>query len=300
MLLTKNQAQEYNRFKKLAIFLGAQTSVYSSFAPFATEVTDFNTNFQNLENLIPEKTENASGVTTDKTGLKHETATDLSLVCRKTRAYAIRFNQPQLAAQTNTYDSKIFRMKDADILAYATSIVNLLTPLLTNPDYIPYGVTAASLSAITALATSFNKLIGVAKQDDSGNTIANNAIDNAINVLHGNINSFDLLIDEFEAGNPGFVQGYHINSTIDRVGIRHSGIEGIVRNINGEAIPNAKVHLDGTTKAVVTDLMGTYRLARITPDDYMVVVSADGYAPHQELHHISSGKIDELDFHLAV
>jgi hypothetical protein len=50
----------------------------------------------------------------------------------------------------------------------------------------------------------------------------------------------------------------------------------------------------------VTDLMGTYRLVRITPDDYMVVVSAEGYTPHQELHHVSSGKIDELDFHLAV
>jgi hypothetical protein len=104
-MLTQTQAREYNRFKKLESFFGAESTVYSSFTPFATEVTDFSTNFQSLEELVPDKTQTATGVTTDKSGLKHEVATAAALVCRKTRAYAIRFNQPELAAQTNTYDA---------------------------------------------------------------------------------------------------------------------------------------------------------------------------------------------------
>lgn len=144
-MLTQSQAREYNRFKTLRMFLGANTTVFSSFIPFATEVTDFGTNFLILENLIPGKTENATGITTDKAALKHEVATSLALVCRKTRAYALRYDLPELAAQTNTYDAKIFQMKDADILGYATSIAQLLSPLLTNADYIPYGITGDSL-----------------------------------------------------------------------------------------------------------------------------------------------------------
>ena len=299
-MLTQTQAREYNRFKKLGLFLEAEGAVYSSFIPFATEVTNFGNNFGILENLITDKTENATGVTTDKTTLKHQVATSLALVCRKTRSYALSFNVPELAAQTNTFDDKIFRMKDADILGYATSIVNLLTPLLTNEDYIPYGITAASLEAITEQAASFSNLIGVARQSDSGNTVANTAIDNAIDALRTNITHFDLLIDEFEAANPGFVQGYHINSAVDNAGIRHSGIEGVVRNINGQAIANAVIQLDGTSKKDVSDLMGIYRLDRITPDDYMINVSASGYTSQQVVHHISRGKIDELDFSLAV
>jgi len=298
-MLTQTQAREYNRFKTLGMYLGAQSAVYASYAPFANEVTDFGTNFQNLESLIPGKTENATGVTTDKTELKHQVSAGLALICRKTRAYALRYNLPELAAQTNTYDAKIFKMKDADILGYATSIVNLLTPILTDANYIPYGVTADSLTAISDLATSFNELIGVAKQSDSGNTVANAAIDNAIDALHDNILHFDLLIDEFEADNPGFVQGYHINSSVDKVGIRHSGIEGTIRNTSGQAIANATVQLNGTTKTTVTDLMGAYRLDRVTPDDYMVNVNAPGYTPQQLVHHISRGRIDELDFQLA-
>jgi hypothetical protein len=111
--------------------------------------------------------------------------------------------------------------------------------------------------------------------------VANTAIDNAIDALRTNITHFDLLIDEFEANNPGFVQGYHINSSVDNAGIRHSGIEGTVRNINGQAIANAVIQLDGTSKKAVSDLMGIYRLDRITPDDYMVNVSASGYTSQQ-------------------
>ena len=46
--------------------------------------------------------------------------------------------------------------------------------------------------------------------------------------------------------------------------------------------------------------MGIYRLDRITPDDYMINVSASGYTSQQVVHHISRGKIDELNFSLAV
>jgi hypothetical protein len=299
-MLTQKQAREYNRFKKLGTYLGAQTTVYSSFVPFAEEVSSFSNNFADLEGLIPGKTENGTGITTDKSSLKREVATSLALVCRKTRAYALRFDLPELAAQMNTTDDRIFRMKDADILGYAISTVNILTPLLTNADYIPYGITASSLDAITAQANSFNNLIGAAQESDSGNTVANTAIDEAIDVLRTNITHFDLLVDEFETDNPGFVQGYHINSSVDKVGIRHSGIEGTVRNSNGQALFNATVELEGTTKKAVTDLLGRYRLDRVIPDDYLVNVSANGYTPQQLLHHISRGKMDELDFHLVI
>ena len=298
-MLSQQQGREYNRFKKLELFFDAFTSNYASFAPFATEVNAFNTNFHNLERIVPGKTADATGITSNKAGLKHDLAKDIALVCRKTRAYALRFGQPELAAQTNTWTEKIFSMKDADIMSYSTSVVNLLTPLLANPDYIPYGVTAASLEAITTLSTSFDQLIGKARQSENVNTTVNTAINKAIHLLHDNITHMDLLVDEFEASDPAFVQGYHINSSIDNVGVHHSGIRGTVRNMGGEPVAHVTVALEGTAKTALTDLMGVYRLDRVSPGDYHVNVSAAGYASKTVVHHISSGRIDELDFSLA-
>lgn len=107
-------------------------------------------------------------------------------------------------------------------------------------------------------------------------------------------------MDEFETDNPGFVQAYRINSSVDNVGVRHSGIEGTVRNSSGGVIAHATIQLDGTDKKAITNLQGIYRLDRVAPDDYVVNVSASGYTSQQMVHRISRGKMDELDFYLAV
>ena len=69
-MLSQKQAREYNRFKKLEIFFAAFNPHYASFAHFAAEVTDFDANFQSLERIVPGKTADATGITTDKAGLK--------------------------------------------------------------------------------------------------------------------------------------------------------------------------------------------------------------------------------------
>jgi hypothetical protein len=300
-MITQEQSREYTRCTKLSQFLGQAAGVYSGFPPFADEVTAFNANLADFTSLIPGKNGDNTGITTGKTELKHSIADALGLICRKTYSYALISNNQQLAAQVNTRADKIFRMRDADLLGFATEIQQVITPLLTDADYIKYGVTAAQLSDIVADATTFNAMIGKADVANSTNTLANAAINTVIDALRLNIKHMDLLVDEFEAANPAFVQGYHINSEVGEAGIRHSGIDGHVRTggATGTPVANATVSLQNTGKSAVTDLNGYYHLDRVTPDDYMVVCSANGYASQSKLHHVSRGKIDEIDWELS-
>lgn len=297
-MINQEQSREYTRCTKLSQFLNQNTIVYSAFQPFADEATDFNANVTTFTNLIQDKNGDNTGITADKTALKHSIADALGLVCRKTYSYALISNNLQLAAQVNTRADKIFKMRDADILGYAMQIGQVITPLLTDPDYMKYGVTAAQLTAIGTDATNFNNMIGKADVANSGNTIANAAIDKIIDALRLNIKHMDLLVDEFEATNPQFVQGYHLNSEVDNTGIRHSGVEGYVRTKTGGVISNAKVALGNTTKYAVTDLLGYYHIDRARPDDYMVECSATGYTTQSKMHHISRGKTDEMDWEM--
>ena len=115
-----------------------------------------------------------------------------------------------------------------------------------------------------------------------------------------NIKHFDLLVDEFAESNPAFVQGYHINSELSNVGVRHSGIEGYVRGgKGGDIIAGATITLQNTTKVAVTDLKGYYHLDRVETGDYNVVCTADGYGTQTKLHHISRGKTDEMDWEMG-
>ena len=168
--------------------------------------------------------------------------------------------------------------------------------MLLTENYIPYGVTQPKLDGLVSDAQNFNGMIGAADVMASGGTVANTSINNIIDKLHHNIKQLDLLADEFAESNPGFVQGYYINSAIDNTGTRHSGIEGKVQSKAGETISGSTIQLEGTTKKAVTDLNGSYRIDHVLTDDYNVTCSATGFTTQTVMHHISRGKIDELNF----
>ena len=248
------------------------------------------------EDLVPDKQVITNGITAGKRELKQKIAAATALVCRKTMAYAVRYNNPALAAQTNTSESDITRMKDADLPGYVQAVKTIIETVLGNTDYAAYGVTQATLDALLADAQVFNEMIGAADVVMSGGTVANAAINRAIDKLRGNIKQFGLLVDEFTLSNPEFVQGYHINSQADNTGTRHSGIEGRVHNQNNEAISGAEVQLEGAGKNAVTDMNGFYRIKRVRDGDYNLVCSAEGFTAKTVMHHITRGKIDELNF----
>jgi hypothetical protein len=297
-MINQEQSREFTRCTKLAQFLNDHNTVYADFAPFAEEVTAFISNMAEFVDLIPDKNITTTGITEDKTALKEKVAAALGIICGKTYSYALKQNNEALAAQVNTTAYKIFRIKDSDLQGFTANIVEVITPLLTDTEYIKYGVTAATLDAVTQTVNDFTALIGKADVTGSTGTVANTAIDKVIDKLRENIKHFDLLVDEFSETNSDFVNGYHINSEVQNTGIRHSGIEGYVRTKTGDAITGATVQLANTTKSAVTDLRGYYHIDRARPDDYMVACSAAGYTAQSKLYHISKGRTDEMDWEM--
>jgi len=301
-MLTLEQSQEYNRFKKLSAFFTSNSIITATFAPFQTEVNSFTINFQSFDALIPNKDVITTGITSSKTSLKLSIADKAETICRKTRSYALLNSLPELAAAVNTSATKIRKMKDSDILGFITNIQTVITPVLADPPFAAYNITAATLTAMVADATTFNGLIGKADSTASTSTTANTAINTIIKTLRTNLTHFDLLINEFESSNTAFVQGYHINSSLDTTGVHHSGLEGTVTaKATGLPIANATITVSATgktDKSAITDLNGAYHADRISTGDYTITVTATGFTTQTVIHHIVRGKIDEMDFAL--
>jgi hypothetical protein len=296
-MLTIDQSREYNRFKKLKTFFDGQTTVIATYVPFHTEVTGFNNNFATLEGFIPDKNATGTGITTNKTDLKHSVADRLAIICTTTKAYALKYDSQQLAAEMNFRANEMFKLKDADFLPFVLHMQSLITPLIVDVNYTPYGVTNEMIAGIVTDAQIFNNLIGLADVETSGNTVADENINAAIKALQNNVVQFDLLVDNFLAINPGFVSGYHINSAADNTGVRHSGIEGVV-TANGQAVAGAVIKLADTTKTATTDLYGHYSLIRVSTGDYSIEVHAPGFASKTFVVHINRGRVSTLDFEL--
>ena len=295
-MLTNYQLEEYRRFKTLKEWfaLPPNFAIYTTYAPFAAEVGTYTANFAILDALVPNKDVVTEGITADKLALKHQGANTLAVIMDKTRAYALHYNFAALAAQMQTNAGDIFQTNDEDYQAYFISITNSInTTAMPDPNYAQYGVAAGDITAVLAIATSFNTLIGQAKNLASTATAANTDINAAIKTLRTSITQFDLLIGHFLQTNTDFVIQYNINSAVDNSPIRHTGIEGIIRDgATTNPLSGVTVKLLGTNKSAITDLMGHYSIIRVKTGDYQVECSYPGRTTQTHVFHIRRGHIE--------
>ena len=298
-MLNLDQSNEFRRFSALDIFFGlpANVTIIGTFLPFQDDVVLYQTHFGVLNGLIPDKGALSVGVTESKISIKEGIAKVMGLVCGKTKVFAIKTSNTVLEAAVNVTESDILRMKEGDLLPFVINTNAAITPFLANVLFTPYGVTAAILATQLANATSYNGMIGAAGVIITTDKIANKNINAAIKVLQTDLKTFDLLIDDFEATYPNFVEGYHSNAKVQHVGVHHSGIEGTVTDkVTGAVIFGATIRIIGLTKSSTTNLFGKYVISPVAPKDYQVQVSAPGYVTITVVKHIISGSIVELDF----
>lgn len=78
----------------------------------------------------------------------------------------------------------------------------------------------------------------------------------------------------------------------------HRGIKGLVRDLDGNAIANATVSVDGINHDVKTAADGDYWRI-LNPGDYQVTVKAVGYATSNRVCHVGyENEARQCDFHL--
>lgn len=298
-MLNLTQSNELNRALRLQTFLNGNTAIFLTFLPFNTAYTLFKGNVNNFSTQANLKDSSGTGITQTKEQLKKSIAINLGHILGKTTAYCDATGNTTLKAKVYFSESDIFRMKDADILPFVTNLnTNVFTAAqLADATFATYNITAAQIATIVTDATTFNNKIGVADVVDAGSSTANDNITDIITAIHKNIATMDSLVGDFNAAHPDFVDGYHKNSTLDKLGTRHTGIQGVVTQ-NGVPKKDVHVTVDGTNKLAITDINGHYAIIRVSPKLYEVKAANEGGDAQTKTFNIRQGHIDELNFEL--
>lgn len=300
MPLNDEQTHQYNRFKTLGAFVVDNRPTLDTFAPAKEWADEYLLNLQGLEDVIGDKNTITTGITTEKDALKVKTAKTGARVCRLTYSWAKKYGNDSVAAKMNFVYDKIYKMKDGNIRGFVETISGVVTPLLTDATYTSYGITDGIIVDWNKDAVKFDGMIGKAKATDLNNTVGDEKIDKAIAKLIDNVHDMDDLVVHFEETDPEFVDAYHKASSLDDTGVRHNGMEGLVKDAAGNPVAGAIVRLKGTHYEVKTDLYGAFRLSKVKAGDYVVEVVADGFEMLSEVHHIQRRKIEEVTFVLTM
>ncbi|GEM_PF-5368568 len=298
--LTKEQTQEYNKYKKMFEFFDEHSAQVGTYPPLQDEVTEFNKNIGDVEDLLPKKTVDTRGITDEKEVRKTKVAEYwFSKVLSPAKAYALKVRNTDLAVNLRRSISDIEEMRDGDVQPYCKQINDALTPLLPDPGFVPYGITAMTLSDGMQVANDFKDYIGKAKDENTKKTVAGGNIDLEFTELRNNNVQFRLLMEHFKTSDADFYSGFQAVDVEDDIGIRHSGIEGIIKSksdgspINGAVIKNLT-----KDKATKSDLTGVFSLIKQMPGNSEFEITAPGKKRIKFIHKVKRGRIDELNFEM--
>ena len=156
--LTREQTQEYNKYKKMLQFFTNTDNapIVATYPPLDTEVGEFEDNVEDVEELLPKKVVNNKGITDEKDLRKEKVAEYwFSNVLSKSKAYAFKVKNTELAVKLSNSQSDIEEMRDGDVQPFCKGVKDDLTPLLADAVFILYGVDAAALTAGMTLADGF-------------------------------------------------------------------------------------------------------------------------------------------------
>ena len=294
------QAREYNRAQTLALYFSEQKDVYTLYAPFSAEVNLFFKNNNQLIALVPVKDVTGEGIITGEKGnLKVMVATLANTICTRVAAYAKKIGDTKLETTIYNRTSAIIRLKDAAVLGFVTRLVSNVTPLLNNADFQAYSVTQNMLDTLTKTTVDFNNSIGKAAIAQSNNSYTSRAINDILKNIRSNVVQFNLLLNFFGEDYPAFVDGYRKASTVTNTGIRHNGIEGVVKNLStGDPVKGVIITGEGKNKMVSTNAKGEYKLNRLKTGSMLITIAAPGYDSQTITVTIIRGKILELNVNL--
>jgi hypothetical protein len=298
-MLNQIQNAELTRALRFKKFMNDNATIFNGYAPFKSAYDSFIVNTTTLETQATLKEASGKGITITKDGLKRKVSADLGEVLAITLEYAKAKKDDGMITLVKFPESYVYKLDDANVLPFITNLINKVftTALLTNADFVPYGITAAKITAIVADATSFDSKIGNADVVDASVSTANKNINDAIDDIHENITTMTNLVSHFKTANPNFIDGFYQNSQLIILGKRHTGIEGIATK---DGIPQAGilVAIEGTNKMAVTDKDGHYAIIKTKPGNITIKTTKDGIVFSTKNIQINRGHIESLNFEL--
>ena len=295
---------KYNMCKALKITLANNSSIYTTYVPFATAVTNFNTELGNWEGLLPATANTTVGVSGNKAVAKMDMAKYWSALGNTVYAYALANANQSLADNVHYSAREILNQADNESVALCQNMRAVINGLVAPTNLlVAYGVTAANITAGDAKIEAFGALLGVAKsQQNSGAALTTQIklqVQNKINPL---LIQMDAMVKGvFFMNNAVFIENYMNAREIVNIGVHHTTLDvKVVDEATMQPIEGVKVVLDGTDKFAITTADGLATISEFKGGaNLKFIFAAIDYVQRTILYNIPVGSHSTQEVHLS-
>ena len=273
---SRNEAK-LSMYNAVLTHIEANAVITATVPAFATVATTLRTTYDNIIDAAQQETLAITGITMDKTQARLALCNEAAGIAAAIFAYASSISDNEMKEQVNYPVSKLQNTNDELLIPVCNNILSIAT---TNAAaIIPYGVSAARVTAFEDIIEDYQNLIPNPRNAVSNRSAVRTSIKNLFKDADLIFKSqLDKLALQFKTTEEDFYNTYRNNRIILDAATSNTQATGtITDSVTNLPIPNVTINVVDELYTATSDATGDYTIKIPVPGTYNLTFLAGGY-----------------------
>jgi hypothetical protein len=260
-------------------------------AAFAAGVQDVRTA---VAAALAQQGSGTKGITATKRTARKSLEADLFFIASRLEVYAQVAGDATLATEAHLTANGLSRAKDDTLVGIVTRIAALASAHVAA--LAPYGLTPATVAALSASGTAYTALIGAPARQRGRAKEGTQSIAALLQTARRQLGIMDGLMVLWRDTQADFCEEYFTVRRLKGPGFRRRALELQVQNAEGAAVAGAVLSLPADKLMRRTSARGVCRISHLPEGLHRAELRAKGYTPQEAQISISAGETTRLTF----
>jgi len=293
--MKKKFDDQYNMLLAVETQFDTNAPIWTSNIPISDAKTALSGLIDQITTVARQQKVTSTGMTMDKAALRTDLETKGIFLSSALSGYAsANAGQVHLFKNVHIAKSEFAKLRGADLLETIDNLKDAAISVMEN--LAPYGVTAATLTELTATRVALHEILKMPEQIISDRKDATDAIPVLLHQATALLEkTMDNLIETLRAVEPHFVNVYFNVRKIHNTGERTLSLETTVLDATNN-IPLAKVHIEivGQNIKRISTEKGQNRVQNLKEGNYTLSVNHLGFVPQMIPFMVISGETTQI------
>jgi hypothetical protein len=279
--MTSKQEAKLNMYNAVIAYCDESTGITETIPAFDTTLTAFKAEINAIETTAQLEAQIITGIAINKADLKKSLCNSAEGLAAALFAYATAEEDPVLQEKANYSFSDLFKLKDDELTFFVQNLHNDASAIVAS--LAPYGVTAATLSALEDLIEEYGDSVSAPR---NAAALRKTYVAQLVTlfkecdtILKAQL---DKLAVQFKTTQPEFYATYKNNRKIINSPTSATQAKGIIiDSVTGLPIYEVVVAVEEEEYNATSDLEGGYTVKIPQPGIYTLSFVKKGYQPYQ-------------------
>lgn len=277
--MTNRDEAKLNMYNAVAAFCTTNNAIVNTVPALQTAVTNLKAQIVVLTQAAQNEAAIIVGITQNKATLKKTLAQTATSHAAALFAFANSQNDEVLKAKAKTSFSQLYGLKDEELTIITQNISAELTA--NQAGLVPYGITAALITAFNNLITQYNTAVPQPRNAASQKKVSGQQLKTIFKKIDDLLKlEMDKLVIQFKTTNINFFNGYKSNRVILNAPTQKTKLSGLITSsANNQPLKDVVIQVLNTSYTDTTKPTGRYEIKIPVTGTYSVSFSKTGFAP---------------------